>query len=77
MTITLDETTARWARVEAARHDTSMSRFVGDLLHRHMTEAARYDTAMADYLARPPRRLRSAAQPYPARDDLHDRADLR
>ena len=34
VTVTLDEETARWARVEAARRDTSVSRLLGHLLRR-------------------------------------------
>jgi hypothetical protein len=32
MTVTLEKEVARWARVEAARNDTSVSRFLADLL---------------------------------------------
>lgn len=73
VTITLDEETARWARIEAARRDTSVSRLVGDLLRRHMEESESYASAMGDFLSRRPRRLRRAGERYPAREKLHER----
>ena len=36
VTITLDEETARWARVEAAHRDMSVSRLIAELLQEHM-----------------------------------------
>ena len=32
VTVTLEEDVAQWARIEAARHDTSVSRLLGALL---------------------------------------------
>ncbi|MCC6609942.1 MAG: hypothetical protein IT515_09760 [Burkholderiales bacterium] len=77
VTITLDEETAAWVRIQAARHRTSVSRLVGDLLRERMRESHEYDEAMRRFLAKPPVRLRRAGGRYPARDDLHDRARLR
>ncbi len=77
MTITLDEETARWARLEAARRDTSVSRLVGELLRDHMRSEERYESAMHAYLGRPTTHLRHRRSPYPGREELHDRADLR
>lgn len=76
VTITLDEETARWARMEAARRDTSVSRLVGELLAAHMKAETSYETAMKAFLARRPQKLKRAGK-YPSRDDLHDRARLR
>jgi hypothetical protein len=36
VTVTLEEDVAQWARIEAARRDTSVSRLLGDLLKEHM-----------------------------------------
>jgi hypothetical protein len=77
VTITLDEKTAAWARVYAARHNTSVSRLVGEMLQRRMHEAREYDEAMRRFLAKPPVRLKRAGKRYPTRDELHDRARLR
>ena len=77
VTITLDEETARWARLEAARRDTSVSRLVGELLRQHMRSEQSYEAAMTAYLARPATHLHQRPSPYPKRDEVHDRADLR
>ena len=76
VTITLDEETARWARVEAARRDVSVSRFIGQMLHERMDDDVRYGQAMKSLFSRGPRPLGYRAS-KPARDELHDRAALR
>lgn len=77
VTITLDEKTAAWARVYAAKHNTSVSRMVGEMLEQRMDELLAYDQAMRAFLARAPVRLKRAGKRYPIRDELHDRARLR
>lgn len=77
VTITLDEATAAWARVYAARHNTSVSRMVGEMLRRQMEDGRRYEDAMRRFLGKAPVRLARPGRRYPARDDLHDRDDLR
>lgn len=72
VTITLDEETARWARVEAARRDTSVSRLVGDLLRDHMRRERNYGEAMEAYLAAGPRELKREGG-YPDREEVHRR----
>ncbi len=37
MTVTLEEDVAQWARIEAARRDTSVSRLLGELLKERMS----------------------------------------
>lgn len=76
VTITLDESVARWARLEAARENTSVSRFVGELLAERMRGSQTYDAAMQRYLWVKSRAI-STGCPYPTRDELHDRAGLR
>ena len=73
MTIVLDEKVARWARIRAAERDTSVSRFIGELLRERMAEEHSYEAAMQEYLSQPPRALRQPGQMYPRRKDLHDR----
>ena len=36
VTVTLEEEVAQWARIEAARRDTSVSRLLGELLKERM-----------------------------------------
>jgi hypothetical protein len=76
VTITLDEETARWARVEAARRDTSVSRLVGEMLRERMLHAREYESAMLGYLSRTPRPLKRTGG-YPSREELHERGRLR
>jgi len=77
VTVTLDEKTAAWARVYAARQGMSLSRFLGDILHRTMRESREYEDAMRRYLEKGPVQLSQADRPYPSREALHDRARLR
>jgi hypothetical protein len=78
VTIALEDATARWARVEAARQDVSLSRFVADLLIERMGTDEEYAAAMRSSLARKPLKLRDDPSiPYPTREELHDRAGLR
>lgn len=76
VTITLEDEVARWARLEAARENTSVSRFVGELLAERMRGGQAYEAAMEHYLSVKPRAI-SSGRPYPTRDELHDRSGLR
>jgi hypothetical protein len=76
VTVTLDEETARWARIEAARLEMSVSSFIRNLLRERMGGQAAYAGAMNRYLSRPGLDL-SGGRSYPSRDELHDRAGLR
>ena len=76
VTVTLDEETARWARIEAARRDMSVSSFVRQLLRERMGGQVAYAGAMSRYLSRAGSDL-SEGGGYPAREELHDRAGLR
>jgi hypothetical protein len=73
VTITLDEEVARWARVQAAERDTSVSRLVGEMLRERMLEARSYEGAMEAFLSQRPRKLRRSRLRYPRRDALHER----
>jgi len=77
VTITLEEEVARWARVRAAEHDTSVSRLVGQMLKEKMIEEESYEEARQDYFSRSPMKLKAEAGRYPSREDLHDRDRLR
>lgn len=72
VTITLDEETAEWARIEAARRDTSMSRLVGSLLHEHMLRERNYESARREFLSGDPAKLKHTGA-YPGRDEVHSR----
>jgi hypothetical protein len=72
LTITVDEDVLRWAKVWAARHDTSVSRLVGEVLRDRMREEEGYAEAMELVLAQAPERLKDSDR-YPSREELHDR----
>jgi hypothetical protein len=76
VTITLDEETAHWARIEAAHREMSVSRLISQLLRDHMRARTTYEDAMRRYLARAPTVLNDSGG-YPVREELHDRAGLR
>ena len=74
VTVTLDEETARWARIEAARRDESVSSLLRGLLLEHMGGRESYAGAMERYLGRAARDLGGTR---PTREELHDRARFR
>jgi hypothetical protein len=76
VTVTLDDETARWARIEAAHRDMSVSRLIRELLREHMRAQTTYEEARRRYLARTPAALKEAGS-YPTREELHERAGLR
>jgi hypothetical protein len=71
----MDEKVARWVRLEAARRDMSVSRFLGELAKNQMSSEQRYQKAMRSALARKP--FLKSAGCYLSREELHDRARLR
>jgi hypothetical protein len=77
VTVTLDPETARWARMEAARRDTSLSRFLGAILRREMEGGEAYEMAMERFLLQTPEVHRADGRPLPTREELHDRSGLR
>ena len=77
VTITLDEETARWARIEAAKRDTSVSKLLGEVLRGEMHQEAKYEAARQTYLAQEPGIHRCEGRSLPSRDELHDRGAAR
>ncbi len=75
VTLTLEEDVARWARLEAARLDTSVSRLLGGILKQRMMETDNYEKAKRRYLSRPAF-LKSDGK-YLSREEVHDRDRLR
>lgn len=75
VTIRIDENVARWARVRAAEEDTSLSRWIGELLAGRMAKEESYDQAMAEFLSVEPQPLKKPGARYPSRDDLHRRSE--
>lgn len=75
ITVTLEEDVARWARMEAAKQDTSVSRLLGEILMERMSKQDEYDRAMRRALARKP--YLSSDGKYLSREEVHDRHRLR
>jgi hypothetical protein len=75
ITITLEENVARWARIEAAKNDSSLSGFLAGILRTRMREETDYEAAMRRALTRKPF-LKTNGR-YLSREEVHDRARLR
>jgi hypothetical protein len=77
ITITLDERTAGWLRLQAAKRGMSVSRFVGELLQGRMHELREYSEAMRRFLSQKPLKFEWIDGRRPTRDELHERGRLR
>ena len=75
VTVTLDEAVARWARIEAARKETSVSRLLGEILKERMLAEDGYKSAMRRALTRKP--FLKTDGHYLSREEAHDRSRLR
>jgi len=75
ITITLEEEVARWARVEAARKDTSVSGYLAGVLKQQMREGGEYELAKRRALKRKPF-LKSGGE-YLSREEAHERSRVR
>ena len=76
VTVTMEDSVAEWARVEAARRNTSVSRMVGEMLAEKMRHDDAYERAMQEWLQRDVS-FRSNGSPYPSRDETYDERQLR
>ena len=74
VTVTLEEGVARWARLEAARRDISVSRLIAGMLKDQMDEKKRDREAMHRALSREP--FLNFGR-YMTREEIHDRDRLR
>lgn len=77
ITLTLDETILREARVLAAQEGLSVSAFLRKELSRLVEEQRGYAKARESALRRLGRGQSLGGGPLPSREDLHDRAKLR
>ena len=75
ITITLEEHVARWARIQAATNEVSVSRFLANLLKERMKQTDEYEAAKRRALARKPF-LKTDGR-YLSREEVHDRARFR
>lgn len=74
VTITMDDTVADWARVEAARRNTSVSRLVGEMLTEKMRHDDGYERAMNEWLQR--KSFGKSDGKYPSREETYQRRPM-
>jgi len=73
VTITLEDDVAKWARILAARKNTSVSKLLGKILKEEMAQEQGYELAMQQYLSTPATPLKESTAKYPDRDSLYER----
>jgi len=69
----MEEEVARWAKVEAAKTDTSVSRMLGEILKKKMDSDPQVQQARDRFFSRSPRALKPQNTAYPDRGSLYDR----
>lgn len=72
VTVTMEDHVAEWARMEAARRNTSVSRLVGEMLAEKMRRTDSYERAMHEALKF--RSLGTSTGPYLTDDEMYDRS---
>lgn len=70
VTVSMEDSVAEWARVEAARRNTSVSRMVGEMLAEKMRHDDAYERAMQEWMQRH-LSYASDGTPYPKREELY------
>jgi len=73
VTIKVEEEVARWAKIQAAKSDTSLSRMLGETLKRMMEREEAYDKAKLRFFEKKPKALKSKRSRYPVRASLYER----
>jgi hypothetical protein len=71
VTVTMDDGVADWARIEAARRNTSVSRLVGEMLAEKMRHDDAYERAMREALEF--KSWGASDGRYLTRDEIYDR----
>jgi hypothetical protein len=72
VTVTMEDSVADWARMEAARRNTSVSRLVGELLAEKMRHDDAYERAMREALEF--RSWGPASGAFLSDDEMYDRS---
>ncbi len=73
VTISLPEDVAQWARIWAAKHNTSVSRMLGVFLQQKMDNEKMYQQAKQAFHGKDPKVLKKRTETYPDRDSLYER----
>jgi hypothetical protein len=70
----MDEELARWVRVEAAKRDTSVSRWISEVLEeRRKARDDAYQRAHESWKSWDGAILKKPGERYPTRDEMHER----
>ncbi len=75
VTVSMEDDVAEWARLEAARRNTSVSRLIGEMLAEKMRHDDAYERAMREALEF--RSWGPSTGPYLTRDEIYDRSKPR
>lgn len=75
VTVTMEESVAEWARMEAARRNTSVSRLIGEMLAEKMRHDDAYERAMREALEF--KSFGASEGRYLTREEIYDRARWR
>lgn len=73
VTITLEESVLKWAKITAAKEDTSVSRLLGEELRRKMLREKKYELSKKRFQSREIKALKQPDEAYPSRDSLYER----
>lgn len=75
VTITVEDGALEWARIQAAKRNSSVSRLVGELLAEKMRQEDAYEQAMREALKF--ESWGASEGPFLTRDEMYDRTRFR
>lgn len=76
VTVTMNEDALEWVRIRAARKNSSVSRYLGELVEQARSRDGAYERSMRAALKFQPLAFPKQAR-YLSRDEANDRAGLR
>jgi hypothetical protein len=71
ITVSLDDQTAAWVRVEAAREGLSVSRYLGGVLRERNQKLGEYERAMHRFFNGPPMSFEKTNGKYVNREEMY------
>jgi hypothetical protein len=77
ITVSLDDTTAAWVRVQAAQEGMSVSRYLGSVLRERNAKLTEYERAMRRFLDRPLISFEKTDGKYATREEMYARPRVR
>ena len=77
ITVSLDDETAAWVRVQAAREGLSVSRYLGGVLRERNQKLNEYERAMHRFFSRPLRHFEKTNGKYATREEMYARPRVR